>query len=184
MTKEAEQYVATVAKHTEGYSGSDLKEVCRAAAWEPVRELTSGASRKAVGCVTDNANQSKMLKRTSSGFPPRGTKARPVDVNDFVSALQKVKKTGDSAREFHKKEFIRGREDRAAMAAEINKMNGKAPKQPVQVDMNQLIAAAMAAMSNTQNGDNNVNGQDKENEDSDSSDGPPEMFVDATNGLN
>jgi SpoVK/Ycf46/Vps4 family AAA+-type ATPase len=182
MTKEAKQYVTTVAKQTEGYSGSDLKEVCRAAAWEPVRELTSGASRKAVGCATDNTNRANSLKRTSSGFPPRGTKARPVDVNDFILALQKVKKTGDSAREFHKKEFIRGRKDRAAMAAEINKMNGKAPQQPVQVNMNQLIAAAVAAISNTQNGDSNVNGQ--EDEDSNDSDGPPEIFVDATNGLN
>lgn len=175
MTKEAKDYVATVAKNTEGYSGSDLKEVCRAAAWEPVRELTTGASQMAVG-MNGSTKQSKQLKRTSSGFPPRGTKARPVNPNDFDLALQKVKKTGDSARQFHKKEFIRGREDRRAMAEEINKMNGNAA--PQQVDLNQIMAAAMAAMSNVQN----VDANEVQNEED--SDGPPEMFVDATNGLN
>lgn len=61
------------------------------------------------------------LKRTTSGFPPRGTKARPVVENDFLLAIQKVKKTGESAREFHKKEFLRGREERASMAADISR---------------------------------------------------------------
>ena len=168
MTKEAIQYVPTVAKNTEGYSGSDLKEVCRAAAWEPVRELTSAASQKAVGA---NSKQANMLNRTSSGFPPRGTKARPVNAHDFDLALQKVKKTGDAARQFHKKEFIRGREDRKAMAEEINRMNGS-NSAPKQLDVNQLMAAAMAAMANVQN----ESMPEQQNED----DGPPEMFVDAT----
>lgn len=170
MTKEAQEYVTTVAKKTEGYSGSDLKEVCRAAAWEPVRELTSGASQMAVGAASKKSKPIGQLKRTSSGFPARGIKARPVNANDFDLALQKVKKTGDSARQFHKKEFIRGREDRRAMEEEINKMNGNATAAQ-QVDINQLIAAAMSAMGNVQNG-NNAKGH---NDDEDS-DEPPEMF--------
>ena len=51
MTSEAKKFLPKVAEMTVGYSGSDLKEVCRAAAWEPVREMTSGASRRAVGVV-------------------------------------------------------------------------------------------------------------------------------------
>lgn len=114
------------------------------------------------------------MKRTSSGFPPRGTKARPVNENDFLLATQKVKKTGESARQFHKKEFLRSREERATTAAEISratkgssqgsrrkeagdgpqsqngrsqvrKQNGTA--QDNQIDMNQLMAMAMAAAS-------------------------------------
>ena len=97
MTKEAKEFLPTVAQRTEGYSGSDLKEVCRAAAWEPVREMTSGASQRAVSCRNTGSNAlTPTLKRTSSGFPPRGTKARPVDIDDFLLALQKVKKTGDN----------------------------------------------------------------------------------------
>ncbi|EJK70702.1 hypothetical protein THAOC_07917, partial [Thalassiosira oceanica] len=42
MTAEASGILPTVAKKTEGYSGSDLKELCKAVAWEPVREMTSG----------------------------------------------------------------------------------------------------------------------------------------------
>mmetsp|Transcript_25308 Transcript_25308/g.53458 ORF Transcript_25308/g.53458 Transcript_25308/m.53458 type:complete len:646 (-) Transcript_25308:61-1998(-) len=128
MTKSAKDFLPSLAQQTEGYSGSDLKEVCKAAAWEPVREMTTGASRRAVGCNNGAAGGGKekggrgaVLKRTSSGFPPRGAKARPVNEHDFLVATSKVKKTGESARQFHKKEFLRGREERAAMAADISK---------------------------------------------------------------
>lgn len=120
MTQAAREFLPTVAKRTEGYSGSDLKEVCRAAAWEPVREMTTGASRRAAGCGGAGETGTRSTsKRTSGGFPARGTKARPVSENDFVLAVRKVKRTGESARQFHKKEFLRGREERAATAAEI-----------------------------------------------------------------
>lgn len=172
MTKAAKSSLPTVAKLTEGYSGSDLKEVCRAAAWEPVRELTTGASRRASGCVTAGGatgKKSTLLKRTASGFPPRGTKARPVNENDFLLAIQKVKKTGESAREFHKKEFLRGREERASMAADISRAtshgknsgakssinngngnNGGQKKNQVAngLDLQQIMAMAAAAVEN------------------------------------
>lgn len=173
MTKEARAYLPELAKITEGYSGSDLKELCRAAAWEPVREMTTGASRRAVGVnadVTNSANggignSKPILKRSSSGFPPRGAKARPVNVNDFLLAVQKVKRTGESARQFHAKEFVRGREDRASMAADISKatVNGKSKTTTAKnhsqngnvssftdaanIDMQQLMAIALAAAS-------------------------------------
>ncbi|KAL3789234.1 hypothetical protein HJC23_002819 [Cyclotella cryptica] len=178
MTEDAKQYVATLAKQTEGYSGSDLKEVCRAAAWEPVRELTSGASRKAVGCLNENPKQT--IKRTSSGFPPRGTKARPVSKNDFVLALQKVKKTGESAMQFQKKEFLRKTEDRAAMEAEINKMNGMSSKRspvPAHVDIQKLMAVALAAMGSVEHSNQDDKKQLVEDE---GTDGPPDMTVDGT----
>ncbi|EED96679.1 26S proteasome regulatory particle chain rpt6-like protein, partial [Thalassiosira pseudonana CCMP1335] len=46
MTEEAKMFIPTVAQKAEGYSGSDLKELCRAAAWEPVRELTTTAAKR------------------------------------------------------------------------------------------------------------------------------------------
>ena len=48
MTKGAMGAIPALANVTEGYSGSDLKELCRAAAMEPIRELTKEASRMAV----------------------------------------------------------------------------------------------------------------------------------------
>ena len=190
MTKEAKEYLPELAKRTEGYSGSDLKEVCRAAAWEPVREMTTGASRRAVGVssadgVTNSMNGGSrtsappLLKRSSSGFPPRGAKARPVNVCDFALALQKVKRTGESARQFHAKEFVRGREDQASMAADISKAsaNGKGKKampksggrngthsqngnrasnDVANIDIQQLMAMAMAAASSMNLGNTNA----------------------------
>jgi len=182
MTKTAREFLPELAQKTEGYSGSDLKEVCRAAAWEPVRELTTGASRRAVGCggIGDNGNKSTpVLKRTSSGFPPRGAKARPVNENDFLLAIQKVKRTGESARQFHTKEFLRGREEKASMAADIsratnssgrkarmNKGEGGADSsnerdhgskkndQIPNLDINQFVAAMAAAVSMNSINDN------------------------------
>mmetsp|Transcript_6238 Transcript_6238/g.9127 ORF Transcript_6238/g.9127 Transcript_6238/m.9127 type:complete len:600 (+) Transcript_6238:84-1883(+) len=194
MTPEAKAFLPTVAEMTVGYSGSDLKEVCRAAAWEPVREMTSGASRKAVGWDGDGkpSSNNPMLKRTSSGFPPRGTKARPVNKNDFILAVQKVKKTGESARDFQKKEVLRGRDEKMAMAADIRNTpiggggNGKGKKsdkkattipqstQPMQpIDIQEIMKVAMAAAAS-------MNNQGYVDESSEDDDSPPEIFVDAT----
>ena len=149
MTKSAKDYLPVLAKKTEGYSGSDLKEVCRAAAWEPVREMTTGASKQATGCEDTQSTTKSVLKRTSSGFPRRGTKARPVSEHDFLLAIQKVKKTGDSARQFHAKEFVRGREERASLAAIVNgNSNGKGRvtnNSMANVDVQKLMAMAMSA---------------------------------------
>mmetsp|Transcript_28500 Transcript_28500/g.57362 ORF Transcript_28500/g.57362 Transcript_28500/m.57362 type:complete len:606 (+) Transcript_28500:20-1837(+) len=194
MTPEAKAFLPKVAEMTVGYSGSDLKEVCRAAAWEPVREMTSGASRKAVGWDGDGkpSSNNPMLKRTSSGFPPRGTKARPVNKNDFILAVQKVKKTGESARDFQKKEVLRGRDEKMAMAADIRNTpiggggNGKGKKsdkkattipqstQPMQqIDIQEIMKVAMAAAAS-------MNNQGYVDESSEDDDSPPEIFVDAT----
>jgi len=199
MTPEAKEFLPKVAEMTIGYSGSDLKEVCRAAAWEPVREMTSGASRKAVGWDGDGKSNNPMLKRTLSGFPPRGTKARPVNKNDFMLAVQKVKKTGESARDFHKKEFLRGRDEKMAMAADIRntpvggagdggngKKNGKKATtipqsaQPIQqIDIQELMRVAMAAAA-SMNNQGYVDESAAASEEEEDDDSPPEIFVDAT----
>ena len=204
MTLEAKKFLPKVAEMTVGYSGSDLKEVCRAAAWEPVREMTSGASRRAVGVVaggdsSGSGKQEKMLRRTSSGFPPRGTKARPVNKNDFILAVQKVKKTGDSAKDFHKREVLRGRDEQMEMAAEIRNTpvggKGKKKKKPQsvnsqhptqhaqQIDIQQLMNMAMAAASSMNQAVHDVDEQNaalREDDDDNDEDAPPEIFVDAT----
>ena len=152
MTKEAQDYLPTLAKKTVGYSGSDLKELCRAAAWEPVREMTSGASKRAVGI---NRDDTSTLKRTSSGFPRRGTKARPVNENDLLLALSKVKKTGESAQDFHAKEFVRGRDERQSMADKVNgnnsKKKGDANNGMANVDLQKFMALAMQAAASMNN---------------------------------
>ena len=205
MTESALSFLPELSRRTEGYSGSDLKEVCRAAAWEPVREMTTGASRRAAGCVVDVASpdggegdggspaapaSSPVLRRkTSSGFPPRGTKARPVNEGDFLLALRKVKRTGESARQFQAKELLREREDRASTAADMswarngnvgaNGGGGGGTGHLASVDMRQLIAmvaAAASSMTVVERTDGGANCNSQEEADDDS---PPEMFFDS-----
>lgn len=213
MTPAAKDFIPEVARRTEGYSGSDLKEVCRAAAWEPVREMTSGASQRAAGCVivdyTTTITKKNNVKQTMTtisndrgrGFPPRGTKARPVNENDFLIAIHKVKRTGECARQFQTKEFVRGREERASMAADVKRaMNGSSRNKHVtttttndsygdqakqnriqasNVDIQELLTTVMAAVSSMQIAETN---DSEESQCNSGDDVPPEMFFDTTTG--
>ena len=150
MTDKARKSIPALANVTEGYSGSDLKELCRAAAMEPIRELTRESSKMAVmglnaiqesegdednaasanqtddpyyhtpqeastGLSVEQRNKKTKIQalrggrrlRTDYG-PPRGTKVRPVDEKDLAAALKKVKRTGESARNFLRKESSLG----------------------------------------------------------------------------
>ena len=134
MTKKARDLIPAIAKSTEGYSGSDLKELCRAAAMEPIREMTKECSRNAVMGLDKKSQEidhdidstiEKQQKRELSVQqrnkmnriqklknnvtqqtvgPEKGMNVRPLCEKDFAIALQKVKKTGESARSFLRKQ--------------------------------------------------------------------------------
>ena len=143
MTEKARRSIPALANVTEGYSGSDLKELCRAAAMEPIRELTRAASQMAVmglnaveegdiendqmddpyyhtpqeaskGLSVEQRNKKTKIRALGSGKarkvygPPRGTKVRPIDEKDLAAALKKVKRTGESARNFLRRESSLG----------------------------------------------------------------------------
>merc|ERR1719491_2605521 len=100
--------------------------------------------------------------------------ARPVNSNDFALAMQKVKKTGESAINFGKKEISRGRRERAAMAAGVTKNTPQS--QPASIDIRQLMALAASATAAIQlNGKDNSYEIEAEGDDSD----PPEIFQDS-----
>mmetsp|Transcript_20421 Transcript_20421/g.23113 ORF Transcript_20421/g.23113 Transcript_20421/m.23113 type:complete len:497 (+) Transcript_20421:147-1637(+) len=124
LTKGARKMIPELAKLTVGYSGSDLKEFCRAAAMAPIREITKEISRRAVmeskhtnkdmsSLTEEERNKQEKIKKMYShsqqkkfidSLSPLGHKARPVNENDFLEALEKVKRTGESAQSFKKRE--------------------------------------------------------------------------------
>jgi SpoVK/Ycf46/Vps4 family AAA+-type ATPase len=116
----ARAMIPAIANITEGYSGSDLKELCKAAAMVPIREVTKEASRQAVMGMKKGKKQKSGKKAYG---PPPGTKIRPVSKEDFKEALEKVKKTGEAARVFRQQD--------------INPTKGKA--QSMGIDMAELV---------------------------------------------
>ena len=89
MTFEAREYVPVMAELTRGYSGSDLKEVCRAAAMEAIHELMAEHSRKAV--------MGEAIPNTNFDADAIKEKIRQMTKMDLEQAMFKVKRTGQEA---------------------------------------------------------------------------------------
>jgi len=121
LTTKAREMMPVMARVTKGYSGSDLKELCRAAAMEPIREATKGQSlaftsgkmsmpSSSSSSSANGKNKSSMNSKEQPQDkvmvvgPPKGTKIRAVDCKDFAAALKKVKRTGEAAYGFQRKE--------------------------------------------------------------------------------
>jgi len=136
LTKEARAMIPAIAKVAEGYSGSDLKELCRAAAMNPIREMTREASRKAV-MEQHDASNGKTRKKRDFG-PPPGLKVRAVAKEDFKDALEKVKPTGETAKTFLNSE-------------RRNKSANEESAQSMGVDMNEF-ARSMQLLQMMMNG--------------------------------
>ena len=145
MTEKAKANIPALAKATDYYSGSDLKELCQAAAMEPIRELTRESSRLAVMelneekvsddegglkglSVQERNKRKKMTKRRrnrkmKSIGPPVGQDVRPVNEKDFAVALKKVKRTGEAARNFLRSEKLNRAMDEPQLKIDANQMS-------------------------------------------------------------
>ncbi|CAM9474639.1 unnamed protein product [Phaeothamnion confervicola] len=123
-----------VARLTPGYSGSDLKEVCRAALMEPIHEYASQSDHnlpdgggdaataataaakppRRKGAPTDDADANDRDSSSSCGGSSVGTSKvsdlggpRPVDDGDFDRAIVKVRPTGATASEYRAAQVCR-----------------------------------------------------------------------------
>jgi len=86
-----------LAEITDKYSGSDLKELCRAAAYAPIRELV--AHERKVGNNSNNNSSSNNTSKTSKTGNPASedsTKARSLMMEDFVAAMTSVRPSHES----------------------------------------------------------------------------------------
>lgn len=91
MEDSARQYLKELALSTEGYSGSDLKELCKAAAMVPVQERTAEFSRRRVMGEAPNQVQDD-------------EPIRPISLRDLQIGKAKVQKSGEAARQYGSKE--------------------------------------------------------------------------------
>lgn len=75
----------TIVKRTEGFSGSDLKEICRGAAMQPVREfIRSAEGKKRIKTVSNKRrNQSSDPIEQDSIIQDKGIETRPIRNSDF-----------------------------------------------------------------------------------------------------
>lgn len=100
LAKETESYLPKLAKETKGYSGSDLKELCHCAARESIREVIRETAKQAV--MTKVKKGPGKTRRTEA---PKKKSLRPMTVLDLKTALTKVKRTGQDAAEYERKQF-------------------------------------------------------------------------------
>jgi SpoVK/Ycf46/Vps4 family AAA+-type ATPase len=102
----ARSFLPQLAKMTQGYSGSDLKEMLNCAAYEAIREVMKEESKKAV-TTKQSRGKGKTNKKKQKGAAmtsaPR--KIRPMTRKDLEVAMTKVKRTGADAAEYERTRF-------------------------------------------------------------------------------
>ena len=98
MTADATDYMHNeLPQITKGYSGSDLKELCRAAAMEAIHELMAEHSKHAVMGTPMTANTTSTTTTPSQNT---AKKVRPMSKQDLQHAMLKVKRTGQEAQSY------------------------------------------------------------------------------------
>ena len=107
-------FLPQLALKTSGYSGSDLKELCKAAAMVGIQELTSEYARRRVNGdpVLQNKSPNSQASSSTRSFASKNSaatngtandtkqKVRPISTADLEMALEKVKRTGEDAQSY------------------------------------------------------------------------------------
>jgi SpoVK/Ycf46/Vps4 family AAA+-type ATPase len=132
VEEDARATLPDLAKHTLGYSGSDLKELLKAAAMVRIQERTAEfAHQRVMGIATDET-----IKISSEAM-------RPISKFDLIGALSKVKRTGADAKAYGREEAMEQQQE-AQEAGEI--------------DLNALMRALSSGLQNNGKADSVPNG--------------------------
>jgi SpoVK/Ycf46/Vps4 family AAA+-type ATPase len=140
----ARDHLPQLAHVTVGYSGSDLKELCRAAAMVSVQERTAEFSRRRVMGETtshhDSNKDSGMMDEMGDNEDP----IRPISVRDLEIGSVKVKRSGEAAQQYGAKEN--------AASSDHNNNNNNADHNR----MDELLRAALRRNNIINNGGNTI----------------------------
>ena len=115
VAPDVRKYLPTLANRTEGYSGSDLKELCKTAALKRIHERTREFSQ-----ARTRGHRTSLLQETLA------KPMRPISAADLKLALEKVKKTGQAAQEF-------------GHAAALDSFRERAPAGQPQLNLHSLL---------------------------------------------
>jgi SpoVK/Ycf46/Vps4 family AAA+-type ATPase len=165
LDESAKTYLPEMAKNLKGYSGSDLKELCQCAALESIREVMKEESRSAVMMKPKSNNNSttgeaaKGAAAIANTIKKSSPKLRPMSKHDLVVAQTKVKRTGQDAAEYERKQFNRQHPESTAAGVPGGGMNDPRFLQLLQG----LLAAPQGSPANGGNEDDD----DDDDEDSD-----------------
>jgi ATPase family AAA domain-containing protein 1 len=162
----AKAFLPQLARSTQGYSGSDLKELLNCAALESVREVMQEESRKAVTLKQQqpakgktNKKKNKNAKRSAVALqtdesnttapPSSSNKIRPMSAKDLQVAMTKVKRTGQDAAEYERTRF------------QHDHPNSRQVGNPDDyVNTEQLLRLLMSSLQNNNGSNNNNRGRD------------------------
>eukprot|EP01087_Luapelamoeba_hula_P010621 TRINITY_DN2818_c1_g2_i2.p1 TRINITY_DN2818_c1_g2~~TRINITY_DN2818_c1_g2_i2.p1 ORF type:complete len:399 (+),score=69.67 TRINITY_DN2818_c1_g2_i2:107-1303(+) len=106
-----------IAALTEGYSGSDLKEVCKKAAIRPTKELVSQIRKRrptattattatattttaTIATTTATTTETPTISTTATTEEGEPLRPRPLGQADLLAALSQIRPTGESARAY------------------------------------------------------------------------------------
>lgn len=113
--------LAEIAQNTTGYSGSDLKELCRVACMRPIREF---ARRQ-----TSRGSSRRTIDNPESQAPDTEDSIRALKHSDFTEARETVLPTGASAQNYEQ-----------AQAQSTSEMPSSHSSAPPQMDVSLMTA--------------------------------------------
>jgi SpoVK/Ycf46/Vps4 family AAA+-type ATPase len=136
VEKDARATIPDLARHTVGYSGSDLKELLKAAAMIRIQERTA-----------DFAHQRVMGLSTDETVKISNNQMRPISKFDLIGALSKVKRTGADAKAFGREEAM----EQEREAGETGGMDANSLR-----NLNALIRALSSGASNSKGNSDDI----------------------------